>query len=177
MDVIVDGYNLIFNIKELGSSTEKGDIEFMRNRFLSILEQYKEERKHKLIVVFDGKGYGNSCKNEVSGIDVVYSRSGLDADEEIKRMVSNSKHPRQIIVVTSDRNIIQFVRKYGSKVVEPLKFYKDVKKKITRLSTSKQEGMKIAKEEEKEPISKYVGPSKAEAEYWLKVFSNKQENG
>ncbi|ODS30885.1 MAG: hypothetical protein SCARUB_03995 [Candidatus Scalindua rubra] len=177
MDVIVDGYNLIFSIKELGSSTEKSDIEFMRNRFLSILEQYKEERKHKLIVVFDGKGSVVSSETRVAGIEVVFSRPDLDADEEIKRMVSNSKRPRQIIVVTSDRNIIQFVRKYGSKVVEPLKFYKDVKKKITRLSTSKQEGRKIAKEEEKEPISKYIGPTKAEAQYWLKVFSNKQENG
>jgi len=31
----------------------------------------------------------------------------------------------------------------------------------------------FTKEEGDEPASKYLGPSKAESEYWLKVFSNK----
>ncbi len=36
MDVIVDGYNVIFKIPELGASTKKCDIEILRNRFLSV---------------------------------------------------------------------------------------------------------------------------------------------
>ena len=176
MDIIVDGYNVIFKIPELGYSTEKCDIEILRNRFLAILEQYKEKRKHKLIVVFDGKGYGNTSEARVAGIDVVFSRPGIDADEEIKRMVSNSENPRHIMVITADRDIEQYVKKYGCKVVEPLAFYRDIKKKVERLQTSKKEGRLLRKVEDDEPASKYIGPSKAEAEYWLKVFSGKQEN-
>ena len=173
MDLIVDGYNVIFKIPELGYSTEKYDIEILRNRFLALLEQYKEKRKHKLIVVFDGKGHGNSSEARAVGIDVVFSRQDLDADEEIKRMVSNSETPRHITVITADRDIEQYVKKYGCKVVEPLAFYRDMKKNVARLQASEEEGRLFNKEEGDEPASKYLGPTKKEAEYWLKVFSNK----
>ena len=49
-------------------------------------------------------------ETRVAGIDVVFSRQGLDADEEIKRMVSDSENPRHITVITSDRDIEQYVK-------------------------------------------------------------------
>ena len=171
MDIIIDAYNLIFKVPELGDNTRKCDIEDLRDKFLSILKQYKAERKHKLTVVFDGKGFGASNIMEDSGVDVVFSRPGLDADEEIKRLVSSSKHPRDIVVVTEDRDIIQFVKKYGCKVTGPLKFYKDVIEKITRQESPEKGSKEIT--DESEPIKKYIGPSKTEAQYWLKVFSGK----
>ena len=171
MDIIIDGYNVIFKVSELGYTTEKCDIEVLRNRFLTLLEQYKEKRKHKLIVVFDGQGTGNSSETRVAGIDVVFSRQDLDADEEIKRMVNGSENPRHITVITSDRDIEQYVRKYGCKVVEPLAFYRDIKKKVAHIQAAGNEDSRFKKEEDDEPISKYLGPSKSEAQYWLKVFS------
>ncbi len=171
MDIIVDGYNVIFKVSELGYSTDKCDIEILRNRFLAILEQYKEKRKHKLIVVFDGRGTGCSSEARSAGIDVIFSRDGIEADEEIKRMVSISKTPRNITVITSDRDIEQYVKKYGCKVVDPLSFYRDIKNKVARLQATVKEGRQFTKEEDDEPVSKYLGPSKTEAEYWLKVFS------
>ena len=173
MDIIVDGYNVIFKIPELGNSTGKCDIEILRSRFLALLEQYKEKRRHKLIVVFDGKGHGNSSEARAAGIDVVFSREDLDADEEIKRIVSDSETPRHITVITADRDIEQYVKKYGCKVVAPMVFYRDVKKNVARLQASEEEGRLFTKEEGDEPASKYLGPTKKEAEYWLKVFSNK----
>ncbi len=172
MDIIVDGYNVIFKISELGYRTEKCDIEILRNRLLTLLEQYKEKRKHKLIVVFDGQGAGNSSETRAAGIDVVFSRQGLDADEEIKRMVCGSENPRHITVITSDRDIEQYVKKYGSKVVNPLAFYSDIKKKVAHMQTSGQE-ISHTQEGDDEPTSKYLGPSKSEAQYWFNVFSNK----
>ena len=173
MDIIVDGYNVIFKISELGYTTEKCDIEVLRNRFLAMLEQYKEKRKHKLIVVFDGQGAGNSSEIRPAGIDVLFSRQDLDADEEIKRMVSGSENPRHITVITSDRDIEQYVKKYGCKVVGALAFYRDIKKKVAHTQASEHEDSRYKKEEEDEPISKYLGPSKSEAQYWMNVFSNK----
>ncbi|GAX59934.1 RNA-binding protein [Candidatus Scalindua japonica] len=171
MDIIIDGYNVIFKISELGYTTEKCDIEVLRNRLLTLLEQYKEKRKHKLIVVFDGQGNGNSSGMRAAGIDVVFSRQGLDADEEIKRMVSASVNPRHITVITSDRDIEQYVKKYGSKVVGPLAFYRDIKKKVAHLQVAGQEERRFKKNEDDEPISKYLGPSRSEAQYWLRIFS------
>ncbi len=173
MDIIVDGYNVIFKISELGYTTEKCDIEILRNRFLAMLEQYKEKRKHKLIVVFDGQGAGNSSEIRPAGIDVVFSRQDLDADEEIKRLVSSSDNPRHITVITSDRDIEQYVKKYGCKVVGALAFYKDIKKKVAHTQSSEQEDSRLKNEDDDEPISKYIGPSKSEAKYWMNVFSNK----
>ena len=175
MDIIVDGYNVIFKISELGYTTEKCDIEVLRNRFLAMLEQYKEKRKHKLIVVFDGQGAGNSSGIRPAGIDVVFSRQDLDADEEIKRMVSRSDNPRNITVITSDRDIEQYVKKYGCKVVDAMSFYIDIKKKVSHTQVAEQEDGRFKNEDDDEPISKYLGPSKSEAQYWLNVFSNKSE--
>jgi uncharacterized protein len=173
MDVIVDGYNVIFKIPELGANTKKCEIEVLRNRFLSILAQYKEKRRHKLIVVFDGKGSGVSYKSNISGIGVVFPRPGLDADEEIKRMVRNSKHPREIMVVTSDREIRRFVEKCGCKVMGALEFYRDVTKKIVHRTAGGRGRKKIIRHEG-EPMSKYTGPTRSEAQHWLKVFSDKK---
>ncbi len=177
MDIIVDGYNVIFKIPELGYSTEKCDIETLRNRFLTILEQYKEKRRHKLIVVFDGKGTGKMSETRVEGLDVIFSKQDLDADEEIKRMVRNSENPRNITVITSDRDIEQYVKRYGCKVVEPSVFYSDIKDRVARLRESGKKGRSFTKEEDGEPMSKYLGPSKNEAQYWLRVFSDKKKNG
>ncbi len=102
---------------------------------------------------------------------MVFSRQDLDADEEIKRMVSDSENPRHITVSTSDRDIEQYVKKYGCKVVGPLAFYRDIKKKVARLQAAEMEDSRYKKEEDDEPISKYIGPSKSESQYWLKVFS------
>ncbi len=173
MDIIIDGYNVIFKISELGYSTEKCDIEVLRNRLLTLLEQYKETRKHKLIVVFDGQSHGNSLETRAAGIDVVFSRHDLDADEEIKRMVSDSENPRHITVITSDRDIEQYVKRYGCKVVEPLSFYRDIKNKVAHIQAAEQEGSRLKMQGDDEPISKYLGPSKSEAQYWLKVFSKR----
>ena len=86
-------------------------------------------------------------------------------------MVSDSNNPRHITVITSDRDIEQYVKKCGCKVVDPLSFYRDIKNKVARLRATDKEGRLFTKEEDDEPVSKYLGPSKTEAEYWLKVFS------
>ena len=169
MDVIIDGYNMIFGVPELGANIDKCDTETLRNKLLLLLERYKEKRRHELIVVFDGN-VGVSSRMSVSGIDVVFPRTGLDADEEIKNLVSRSRNPRHIIVVTGDRSIRQFVRKFGSKVVGPLEFFKSVQMKTDRLPASGRDS-KGKIRDGKEPVSKIMGPSRTESQYWLKVFS------
>ncbi|MDR4499417.1 MAG: NYN domain-containing protein [Candidatus Scalindua sp.] len=173
MNVIIDGYNMIFGVPELGANIDKCDTETLRNKLLLLLERYKEKRRHELIVVFDGN-VGASSTMSVSGIDVVFPRTGLDADEEIKNLVSRSRNPRHIIVVTGDRSIRQFVRKCGSKVVGPLEFYKSVQMKTDRFPASGRES-KGKIRDGKEPVSKITGPSRTESQYWLKVFSELKE--
>ncbi|MDR4506314.1 MAG: NYN domain-containing protein [Candidatus Scalindua sp.] len=169
MNVIIDGYNMLFGVPELVAQIDRCDMETLRNRLISLLEQYKEKRRHDLTVVFDGN-VGASSRTSVSGIDVVFPRTGLDADEEIKRMVSNSGNPRQITVVTGDRNIRQFVKRCGSKVIGPVEFFKAVQMKIDRFSQAGHESTHKMRDG-KEPMSKIMGPSKTESQYWLKVFT------
>jgi hypothetical protein len=51
-----------------------------------------------------------------------------------------------------------------------------MKKNVARLQASEEEGRLFNKEEGEEPASKYLGPTKKEAEYWYKVFSGKQKD-
>lgn len=80
------------------------------------------------------------------------------------------------MVVTGDRSIRQFVRKYGSKVVGPMEFFKAMQRKIDRFPQSGQ-GNSNKIRDGKEPMSKIMGPSKTESQYWLKVFSEVKGKG
>jgi len=87
--------------------------------------------------------------------------------------VSSSNNPRHITVITSDRDIEQYVKRYGCKVVDALAFYRDIKKKVEYIQAGDKGDSRSKKEEDDEPLCKYLGPSKSEAKYWLDVFSRK----
>lgn len=44
---------------------------------------------------------------KVSNIKIIYS-GNLSADEKIKKEIENSKNPRNIVLVTSDSNLMEF---------------------------------------------------------------------
>ncbi|MDO8785934.1 MAG: NYN domain-containing protein, partial [Syntrophales bacterium] len=64
-------------------------------------------------IVFDGWENGSleEERDQQAGIHITYSRRGEKADEVIKRMVKSSGE--EIIVVTSDRDIADFVNRGG----------------------------------------------------------------
>lgn len=164
MLIIIDGYNFIFNVPALEKHVKINRIEHVRDFIVYLFSKYKEKKRHNIIIVFDGNFTQAALpkKQVYSGIEVIFSKSGISADTEIKNITSHCQNPKDVRIVTYDNDIIKHVKKCGCQVIEPKALYKDI---IATLDTAK-------KQKADEPESKRDGPSEADAKYWKDIFKN-----
>lgn len=110
---IIDGYNLIKQAPHL----DKANLEDSRKALISLLSVYQPQgsRRNRVTVVFDGKQGNFSVSGSASSAQIIFTQ-GESADDKIKRMVEKSENPRNIAVVTNDREIQRFVRQKNAQV-------------------------------------------------------------
>ena len=104
MQLLIDGYNLIPAIPELGRVLRQ-DLEAGREGLLGLLRAYKRTARGPLAitVVFDGKGNpagGAGSAPKGGGVQVLFSRNET-ADDLLLRLLRGEK--RGAVLVTSDR--------------------------------------------------------------------------
>ena len=104
MQLLIDGYNLIPAIPELGRLLRQ-DLEAGREGLLDLLRAYKRTARGPLAitVVFDGKGNpagGAGSAPKGGGVQVLFSRNET-ADDLLLRLLRGEK--RGAVLVTSDR--------------------------------------------------------------------------
>lgn len=121
MHILIDGYNLIRQ-SERFRSAERAGLEAGRKRLLEALIGYNKANSHRITVVFDGWRDGSPHEEQYrsDGIEIVYSRRGEPADDVIKRMTRQVD--REILVVTSDRDIASSVTKAGGVALSSTQF-------------------------------------------------------
>jgi len=102
LQYIIDAYNIInhpqFSPSSKGSGVQASLVEFIRTNRLT------GSRKNKVIIVFDGYPKSGQDIPEEPGILCLFSRM-IEADEEIKKLVEESAQPRNIVVVSDDRQV------------------------------------------------------------------------
>ncbi|MDR4506958.1 MAG: NYN domain-containing protein [Candidatus Brocadiaceae bacterium] len=165
MVIIIDGYNLIYSVPELEKYVEVHRIESVRNHVVSLLSKYQEEKPHTITIVFDGT-YSDTVlprKQIFSGITVIYSKTGVNADTAIKNIVNLCQNPNDVYVVTYDNDIKRHVKKRGCHIINPKTLYKEI------LGLLNKNGTRIPSDE---PRGKLDGPSEKDARYWIEVFKN-----
>lgn len=118
--IVIDGYNYINRIRPEGKAFG-ANLEMMRKYLLERLVNYKKQKPNKITVVFDAyKGFSLTRQKEnYKGIDVVYTKENETADEFIIKWIR--KKPSGVIVVSSDRAIIDEAKKYGITFITPVK--------------------------------------------------------
>jgi hypothetical protein len=86
------------------------------------MARYKELKRHKITIVFDGWIEGDVTEEHQreKGVYIIYSRRGEKADEVIKRMAKNSGE--EMVVVTSDRDIADSIARAGCVAIPSLDF-------------------------------------------------------
>jgi len=121
MHIIIDGYNLIRQSDSL-RKYERLSLEEGRKALICFMAAYRKQKGHKVTVVFDGweRGPAEEERDRHQGIDIIYSRRGEKADDVIKRRLE--KIGEEIIVVTSDRDIADFVVRRGGTAVSSQRF-------------------------------------------------------
>ncbi len=164
MLIIIDGYNFIFTVPALEKHVGINRIEPVRDYLISLFSKYKEKTHYDVIVVFDGN-YTQAAlpkKQTCSGITVIYSKSGISADTEIKNITSLCQNPKDVHIVTYDNDIKRHVKKCGCHIIEPKAMYKEILEILN----------KDERKTSDEPESKQKGPSEDDAKYWKDVFKN-----
>lgn len=121
LHLIIDGYNLIRQSPEF-RQYEKRELEQGREMLLKKLSMYQRIKKHGITVVFDGWVQGNlhESHGQVRGIEVIFSRRGIKADEVIKRLASQKK--REATIVTSDQGLGYSCTLEGCEVISSQEF-------------------------------------------------------
>jgi predicted RNA-binding protein with PIN domain len=136
---IIDGYNAI---KRSPLFKDK-PLRVARTSFFSYLELNRPHgsQRNRLIVVFDGRPEVFGFKENHS-FEVVFT-SGESADEKIKLLVASQAQPKQIVVVTDDKELACGVRRSGAKIMGTQEF---LAKKKSSAPKEKRPSGKVADE-------------------------------
>ncbi len=118
--LVIDGYNYLNRLK---SESIRGDanLDMLRRTVLERLFQYKKTKGGKITVVFDAyRSFSLTRQREsYKGIDVVYSRENETADEVMIAWIR--QRSAGMVVVTSDRAIIDEAKAHGVPFLTPVK--------------------------------------------------------
>jgi predicted RNA-binding protein with PIN domain len=106
--LIVDGYNV----------TKRGfadmSLEQQRNRLVQALGLVAAQTGAEVTAVFDGAERVHGLPPAPRGVRVLFSRKGETADELIRRLVRAEPAGRPIVVVSSDREVADGVKRHGA---------------------------------------------------------------
>jgi predicted RNA-binding protein with PIN domain len=106
--LIVDGYNV----------TKRGfaemSLEQQRKRLITGLGGLAAQTGDEVTVVFDGAERVHGLPPAPRGVRVLFSRKGDTADELIRQLVRGEPGGRPIVVISSDREVADGVRRHGA---------------------------------------------------------------
>ena len=151
--VLVDGNNLMFALAEVAVDAD-------RARLPRLLEAFARREGVDVTVVLDGRPYrprGSAAEDrEYAGVVVRYSGTRT-ADEVLAELVDADTAPRQLMVVSSDRQVQKQAHRRRCKVVDALDFARLLKAPPARRPPD-------------EPKAKTQGLDKGQLNQWLKEF-------
>lgn len=119
---IIDGNNLLGKDRLL-NHLQKKDQQQSREKLSFLLSRYFVKKKATISLHFDG--YEREVI-KVSFLKIIYS-DNLSADDKIKREIEKSRNPRNIVLVTSDSNLMEFGRVCSCTIIKSEEFMQHLK--------------------------------------------------
>lgn len=153
MWIVIDGYNLIRRSPRL-ALLDRRDMEEGRDALLASLAAYRRLKGHRITVVFDGweRGGMREQVTTISGLQVIFTRRGEQADQAILRCVERA--PTGAVVVTSDRAVAEGAARTGAVALSAEEFHE----RLDRALREEDEGGFYKEEDDDESDSDYPGP-------------------
>ncbi|MDY6872616.1 MAG: NYN domain-containing protein [Chloroflexota bacterium] len=113
MLILIDGHNLIPHMPGL-SLTDMDD----ESELIPFLQEYCRVRRRTVEVYFDRAPVGKAGQRQMGQVKAVFVRANITADEAIMaRLAKLGKKARNVLVVSSDRQVQQAARAAHAKVV------------------------------------------------------------
>jgi len=116
MIILIDAYNLL---KQLYVTDLIADRE--RDAYIAILNRYSKVKKHSIILLFDGGFFDMPSRVKEGRVTVVYPGRNHSADEAIKVYLKEN-HVKEILLVTADRELIDFAQRLDVVAIDPITF-------------------------------------------------------
>ncbi len=167
MPLLIDGFNLIYKFPDLEAMMYLSQLNAARAGLLDKLKEYQKIKKTAIRVVFDGKKDKTieTSNEKIGKIDVYYSLD-YSADYLIKQFIKKDLNPKMTTVVTSDKDIIFYINRFGAKNITSEKFAEIVNKTFAEY-LEEQNLNQISAEKENPSITD------EEISYWQKLFRKK----
>jgi predicted RNA-binding protein with PIN domain len=171
MSLIIDGFNLIYKFPELEAMMYYGQLNPARSGLLEKLKEYQRIKKPAIRVVFDGKKDKSieTASEKIGKIDVYYSLD-YSADYLIKQFIKKDINPKMVIVITSDKDIINYVTRRGAKNITSEKFAETVNAVLEESRQEKEFNQEIC-------LKENPSVSDEEISYWVKIFRKNKTTG
>ncbi|MCK4762256.1 MAG: NYN domain-containing protein [Candidatus Aminicenantes bacterium] len=157
MPYIIDGNNLIGSSPDISLEDPNS-----RQKIVDIIRKFQENKKTSVIVVFDGEpDYYSHHQVLTNKLTIIYPRFGGTADDEIKKILNRYTYFRDVVLVSSDRELKDFAKNKGAKTINSTEFHFELKRSYRAQG-------------KKENTDKRINTrlSKNEVDQWLKVFED-----
>ncbi len=167
MPLLIDGFNLIYKFPDLEGMMYQSQLNAARAGLLEKLKEYQKLKKTAIKVVFDGKKDKaiETASEKIGKIDVYYSLD-YSADFLIKQFIKKDLNPKMTTVITSDKDIIFYINRFGAKNISSERFAEIVNAAFKEYYEEK-ELQSISSEKENPSITD------EEISYWQKLFRKK----
>lgn len=138
--VLVDGYNIIGDWKELQQLKKHGLVD-ARDRLIEMMADYQAYSGMRVIVIFDAYLVrGNATKLKKHEVEVIYTKSKETADARIERLTNELMTRRtKIYVATSDMTEQNVIFGNGALRKSAREFEIDVQQAQKKISIKVQE--------------------------------------
>jgi predicted RNA-binding protein with PIN domain len=155
MPIIIDGHNLLWAVQEVSRTHET----ITELQLCHIVSRYLRSTGDKGEIVFDGAGPPDKGRfDNISALEVLFSGPSADADRIIEDKVRASTAPKNLTIVSSDRQVRAAAHARKAATVKSEVFWQNLTKELTRARP------------QQEPPAKRWGLSDVETEQWLEFF-------
>lgn len=169
--LLIDGYNLLHAAGWGQSEYRPGDLLRCRLKLMRhLLSRLSAAEVQKTTIIFDARDPppDRPARAIVSGLTVLFANPGGDADVAIKNWLATHSSPRQVTLVSSDRELQRAARQCGARFSGSDDFLVDL---------DRRRGPRRAAHEKKSPSrTDDSKPSPrvtaSETAHWLKVFGD-----
>ena len=152
--LLIDGYNLLRAAQNISDSTQLNEASLCL-----MLCEFLRRCRQRGVIVFDGTGPKD--KGPIESLDLleaVFSGPSREADDVIEKLILQNTAVRNLVVVSTDRRIVDAAKKRKAKSSRSEDFW-------SVLCSTLEKRHRPA-----EPREKRTGISDGQAQKWLKEF-------
>lgn len=167
MPLIVDGHNLLLAGGPSPIGPDEAAHDEAREQLIERLARHQNSCGEAVTVVFDSRRGRGGARSEsmVRGVRVLYAHPPRTADDEIRHLVIDATDPRNLRVVTSDRDLARACAHRGASVVRSEAFQRGLAARDAALH-----------DDEREFLEKNQAPTDDEMRDLLDAFGGAEDD-